>query len=98
MQLAAVIIPILIFDEEENEMKEEMKQKILALLEKVLPQIDFTSSDALVDDGILDSITIVTMVSELSIEFNVTFDLDELEAENLNSIDAITETVLRLQQ
>lgn len=79
-------------------MKEEMKQKILALLEEVLPQIDFTASDALVDDGILDSITIVTMVSELSVEFNVTFDLNELEAENLNSIDAITETVLRLQQ
>lgn len=74
-----------------------MKEQILALLEEVLPQIDFTSSDSLVDDGILDSISIVTMVSELSMEFGVTFDLNELTPENLNSLDAIVATVQNLQ-
>ena len=75
-----------------------MKEKILKLCSDVLPQIDFTASDVLVDDGILDSLSIVTLVSELSMEFNVEFDLDQLEPKNLNSIDAIVETVKALQQ
>lgn len=75
----------------------KMKERILEILSEALPQIDFTASNALVDDGILDSISIVTLVTELSQEFGVVFDLEELAPENLNSIDAITETVTRLK-
>ena len=75
-----------------------MKAQILKLCEEVLPNIDFTASDRLVDDGILDSISIVTLVSELSIEFGVDFDLDSLEPKNLNSIDAMIKTIKELQE
>lgn len=75
-----------------------MKERILEILGEALPQIDFTSSDALVDDGILDSLSIVTLVSELSMEYGVVFDMAELTPENLNSIDAIVETVKKLQE
>jgi len=74
-----------------------MKEQILNLLKDALPQIDFTASQRLVDDGILDSLSIITLVSELSMEFDVEFDLDQLEPKNLNSIDAIVETVRQLQ-
>ena len=74
-----------------------MKERILALLETAMPMIDFTSSNRLVDDGILDSMSIVMLVSELSMEFGVEFDLDHLEPANLNSIDAIVETVENLK-
>lgn len=75
-----------------------MKERILELLSDALPQIDFTSSDSLVDDGILDSLSIVALISELSMEFGVTFDMENLMPENLNSIDAIVETVQNLQK
>lgn len=74
-----------------------MKEKIIDILKEVLPGTDFLSSNALVDDGILDSIAIVTLVSELSMEFDVMFDLEDLAAENLNSVDAIVDTVRKLQ-
>lgn len=74
-----------------------MKERILEILSDALPQIDFTSSDALVDDGILDSLSIVTLVTELSLEYGVVFDVAELTSDNLNSIDAIVETVKKLQ-
>lgn len=74
-----------------------MKEEILAILSEVLPNIDFTASDKLVDDGILDSISIITLVTELSTEYDVEFDLDQLEPKNLNSIDAIVETVRSLR-
>lgn len=70
-----------------------MKERILALAAETLPQIDFTASDSLVDDGILDSLSIVTLISELSMEFGVVFDMEQLMPENLNSIDAIVKTV-----
>ena len=75
-----------------------MKERILKLCSEVLPQIDFTSSTALVSDGILDSLSIVTLISELSMEFGVVFDLDQLTPDNLNSIDAIVKTVQNLQE
>lgn len=74
-----------------------MKEKILQTLKEILPQIDFTASDRLVDDGILDSLSIITLVSELSMEFDINFDLDQLEPKNLNSIDAIVDTVNQLK-
>jgi acyl carrier protein len=74
-----------------------MRDEILKICEEILPQIDFTST-ALIDDGILDSLSIMAIVSELSMEYGVTFDMDNLEAKNMNSIDAITETVQALMR
>ena len=71
---------------------------MLKVLEKALPQVDFESSDALVDDGILDSLSIVTIISSLSMEFGVIFDMDSLTSENLNSVDEITDLVSNLKQ
>lgn len=75
-----------------------MKEKILALVTEVLPQIDFTASDSLVDDGYLDSLSIVTLVSELSMEFDIQFDMTQLTPENFNSLDAIVATVEELMK
>ena len=74
-----------------------MKERILALVKEVLPQIDFEASNALVDDGILDSLAIVTLVSELSMEFDVNIPYEEIMPDNFNSIDAICAIVERLK-
>lgn len=73
-----------------------MRERILEILSKALPQIDFEGSNELVDDGVLDSLSIVTLVAEISIEYGIVFELDELTPENLNSIDAIVDTVNRI--
>ena len=72
-----------------------MKEKVLALLEDVLPQIDFTG-DALVDGGALDSLSLVTAIGELSMEFDITVPYEEITPENFNSLDAIVRLVERL--
>ena len=79
-------------------MTKNMRERILEIMRTALPQIDFTSSDSLVDDGILDSLSIVTLLSELAVEYHVIFDLSRLTPENLNSIDAIIDTVKELQK
>ncbi|MCD7862438.1 MAG: phosphopantetheine-binding protein [Lachnospiraceae bacterium] len=54
-----------------------MEEKILTLLQKEIPEVDFTSSDALVDDGILDSLTLTNIIAILSMEFGITIPYEE---------------------
>lgn len=76
----------------------DTRERVLKLLEQVLPQIDFKTSADLIDDGILDSLSIVTMISELSMEFGIEFDMAELGPDDLNSLDDIVSLVDRLRQ
>jgi acyl carrier protein len=68
-----------------------MKEKILEILSETYPEIDFESSDELVDDGTLDSLTVVGIISALSSEFDVELPYEEIIPENFNSVDAMAE-------
>ena len=74
-----------------------MKQRVMEILTKALPQVDFNCSDSLVDDGILDSLSIVVIMSELSMEYSILFDVDELTPDDFNSVDSIIELIKRTQ-
>ena len=71
-----------------------MRDEIIRIIKEVLPQIDIDSLN-LVDGGIIDSMSIVVLVSELSERFNISFDLDDLDAKTFNSIDSIVEIVAK---
>lgn len=73
-----------------------MKEKVFALLQQELPHIDFTTDAELVSDGILDSLSVTTIISLLSMEFGVTVPYEEIIDENFNSVDAIAALVERL--
>lgn len=68
-----------------------MKERVLEILSGVCPDVDFTMDADLVDDGVLDSLSIVTIISALSTEFSIQLPLEELVPENFNSLDAIVE-------
>lgn len=72
-----------------------MREKVKAVLVENFPEIDFESSTELVDDGILDSMTLVGMISTLSMEFGVMIPYEDIVPESFNSIDAITELIER---
>lgn len=74
-----------------------MEEKILELLTEEYPEIDFTASDALVDDGIVDSITITGIMAVLSMEFGIKIPYDEIVEENFNSVAGMAKMVARLQ-
>ena len=58
---------------------------------------DFAASDELVDDGILDSLTIVSLIGTLSMEYGIDIPYEEIVPENFNSIDAMAAMIQRLQ-
>jgi len=73
-----------------------MEEKILELLTEEYPDIDFTESDALVDDGILDSLTITGIIAAFTTEFGIAIPYEEVTEENFNSVKAMAELVERL--
>lgn len=70
-----------------------MEEKVIKLLSEKLPEIDFTASDTLIDDGILDSLTITTVIAELSVGFGVLIPFEEISEDNFNSVSAIAALV-----
>lgn len=75
-----------------------MREKVLQVLQRECPEVDFSVSDKLVDDGILDSLTLTSIITALTMEFNIAIPYEEIIEENFNSVDAITAMVERLSQ
>ncbi len=75
-----------------------MEEKIYEILSKEFPEIDFKASDALVDDGILDSLTITGIIATLTMELGKRVPYEEIVEENFNSISSITKMVERLSR
>ncbi len=62
---------------------------VLEILEELQPGTEFIGSNTLIDDGILDSYDIVSLVGELNDEYKITIPMWELEPRNFNSVEAI---------
>ena len=70
-----------------------MKKQIIEILSEICPGIDFETETALIDDGLIDSLDIVAVVTELMEAFDVELGVDDLTPENLNSVEAIEELI-----
>ncbi len=73
-----------------------MLEKVLTLLQEEYPEIDFEGSDTLVDDGVLDSLTITGIIAALSMEFDISIPYEEIIEENFNSVEGLAAMVQRL--
>lgn len=73
-------------------------EKLLELLEDIQPDADFENCETLIDDGILDSFAILSIVSDLQEEFEITITPAEIIPQNFNSAKALWEMVQRLQK
>jgi D-alanine--poly(phosphoribitol) ligase subunit 2 len=71
---------------------------IIAMLEDICPTVDIEHSDSLVDDGVLDSFAIVSLVGDLNDKFDIEITPADIVPENFNSVQAIWNMVQRLQE
>lgn len=73
-------------------------EKLLEILEDIQPGVDYENCTTLIDDEILDSFAILSIVSELEDTFDVEVTPVEIIPENFNSAQALWNMVQRLQE
>lgn len=71
-------------------------EEILDILNGLGLDDDFEHCTTLIDDGILESLDIVTIIAELSDAFDITIPARDIVPENFNSAEAMLNMVNRL--
>ena len=67
-----------------------MKEKIIKILTELRPEFDFTDeSFNFIEEGMLDSFDVVSLVDSLDTEFNIVIDGVDILPENFCSVDSI---------
>ena len=69
----------------------------MELLKNIRPDVDFENETELIDEGILDSFDVVSIISEIDDAFGVQIRINELEPENFNSAEAIWTLIQKLK-
>ena len=72
-------------------------EALLEILNALHPEVDFETCNTLVDDKIIDSFDIVTIISEVNEEYDVVIPAEEIIPENFNSASALYELICRLE-
>lgn len=72
-------------------------EELQKILEEIRQDIDFASEERLIDDGVLDSIDIIAIVTAVNDAFEVDINVQYLLPENFNSMEAIYRLICKLQ-
>lgn len=71
---------------------------LLEILNDIDDSIDYENEEHLIDDHLLTSFAIISLVGELEDNFDITIEASEMTNENFNSVEAIWDMVQRLQE
>jgi len=72
--------------------------ELLEILNEIDDTIDYETETGLIDDHLLDSFSIISLVSELEDAFDISIDAAEMTPENFNSAANLWKMVERLQE
>lgn len=73
-------------------------ERLLEILNGMHPDINFETQENLIYDGILDSFDIVTLVTEITEEFDVVIRAKDIVPENFNSAMALYALIRKLEE
>ena len=74
-----------------------MEEKIIKILSGLRPEFDFNEKVDFIEEGMLDSFDIVSLVNELDNQFNVIIPGEEVVPENFSSVEGIAALLERLK-
>ena len=66
-----------------------MKEQIIEILSELRPEFDFTQSANFIDEGMLDSFDVVTLVTTLDEKFGISISGTDILPENFESVEKI---------
>ena len=71
---------------------------LIAILTDLHPDVDFTTQTGLIENGILNSLDIVTLITEINDTFDVMIPAEEIMPENFDSAEALWTLISRLDE
>lgn len=71
-------------------------EELLEILNDLHPEVDFETETGLIDNKVLDSFDIVSIVTEVNANFDVAIPAGEIVPENFNSAQALFDLIQRL--
>lgn len=72
-----------------------MKEKIIEILREIRPEFDFTGEINFIEQGMLDSFDIVSLVVALDNEYKISIDGMDIMPENFSSVDRIASLLFK---
>ena len=66
-----------------------MRDSIIDILSKLRPEFDFTADVDFIEEGMLDSFDVISLVDELENHFGIRIDGLDVLPENFSSVDGI---------
>lgn len=73
-------------------------EKLMNILKELRPEVDFANEQKLIDNAVLDSFDMVSLIGELNEAFDVEISFDEIEPENFNSAERMWNMIQNLKQ
>lgn len=73
-------------------------EKLIEILEGLNPDVDYNECEELIDGRHLDSLSILSLISEIEDEFDVTIPTVEIVPDNFNSAKKIYELIERIRE
>ena len=68
-------------------------EEFISMLKGIKPNVDFENEEALIDDSLIESLDIISIISEISDKYGVQIPSDEIIPDNFNSAEALYELV-----
>lgn len=73
-------------------------EELLEILNDINPDVDYETEDNLIDGKVYDSFSIITLISNISDEFDIELGPEHLIPENFNSAQAMWKMIQRIQE
>ncbi|HFE9852864.1 acyl carrier protein [Enterococcus faecalis] len=72
--------------------------KLLEILQEVNETVDYTKEEHLIDKGILDSLAILALVTEIENEFDIEISPINLVPANFNSMESLMAMINQIKE
>ena len=72
-------------------------EELMEILEDICPDVDFENEKALMDDKILSSFDVISIVSEINEAYGIRITPAEVIPDNFNTVDGMWKMICRLK-
>ena len=72
--------------------------ELISILNDLHDDVDFTTETGLIETGILNSLDIVTLITEINDKFDVMIPAEEIMPENFDSAEALWALICKLDE